>query len=164
MVFNVNIFIGLVIILGLWSLGLSIAVFRMVNHYNKLIGGSTAKTLREVLDGLLIKQARSEEMIGSLQTSIEKLTNDGQLHFQRLGIVRFNPFADTGGNQSFTLALLDGGNNGVIMTSLYARMGNRWYVKMVRAGVGENVELSKEERQAILSAKPVALVSKTRKE
>lgn len=163
MVFNINVFIVIVCIVGLWCLGISIAVVRMISHYNRLIGSSTGRTLREVLDAMLIKQSRSDEMISSVQTSIEQLIRDGRLHFQRLGIVRFNPFADTGGNQSFTLALLDGENNGIIMTSLYARMGNRWYIKMVRGGAGEDVELSKEERQAILSAKPVALISKHEK-
>jgi hypothetical protein len=51
------------------------------------------------------------------------------------------------------MALLDGADNGVVMTSLYGRNGNRWYVKEIHSGKGKNLELSKEEETAIKQAK-----------
>jgi HAMP domain-containing protein len=71
--------------------------------------------------------------------------------FQRVGLVRFNPFEDTGGNQSFALALLDAAGNGWVLSSLHARSGTRVYAKAIREGRGE-AALSEEEAAAIKQA------------
>jgi len=71
--------------------------------------------------------------------------------------VRFNPFSQTGGNQSFSLALLDGNNNGLVISSLHSREGTRIYAKMVKEGEGKGKgkksSFSNEEKEAILKAK-----------
>ena len=54
--------------------------------------------------------------------------------FQRLGLVRYNPFEDTGGNQSFALALLDADGDGWVLSSLHARNGTRIYAKVIAGG------------------------------
>jgi hypothetical protein len=71
--------------------------------------------------------------------------------FQRVGLVRFNPFEDTGGNQSFALALLDADGNGWVLSSLHARNGTRMYAKAVRGGRSDGA-LSEEETAAIKQA------------
>ena len=71
--------------------------------------------------------------------------------FQRVGLVRFNPFEDTGGNQSFALALLDAEGNGWVLSSLHARTGTRVYAKAIRDGRSE-AALSEEETAAIKQA------------
>lgn len=144
------------VLLIFWTFFLSVIVFRMVGHYNRLTEGISAGTLKEILDKLLEAKLYNKKQIQALQEAFVRLTNQEQTHFQRLGIVRFNPFSDTGGSQSFTLALLDGQDNGIIMTSLYARMGNRWYIKHIQNGKGVDVDLSREEQTAIKQAKPVA--------
>lgn len=68
----------------------------------------------------------------------------------KIGLVRFNPFDDIGGDQSFILSLLDNTNSGVIITSLHNRSTTRVYAKPVLNGEGDNVTLSKEEKTAIL--------------
>ncbi len=71
--------------------------------------------------------------------------------FQRVGLVRFNPFEDTGGNQSFALALLDAEGDGWVLSSLHARTGTRVYAKAIRHGRSEGA-LSEEETAAIRQA------------
>jgi len=71
--------------------------------------------------------------------------------FQRVGLVRFNPFEDTGGNQSFALALLDAEGNGWVLSSLHARTGTRVYAKAIRDGRSDGA-LSDEEAAAIKQA------------
>jgi len=127
----------------------------MSAHYNTLTKGVTSKTMQEVLAMLLNKQEINTKEIQRLEKSLAAVELDGKLHLQRIGIVRFNPFSDTGGSQSFTIAILDGKDNGIIMTSLYARTGNRWYIKHIKAGSCTDVELSKEEQSAIKKAQPV---------
>ena len=81
---------------------------------------------------------------GRLETAVPRA-------FQRVGLVRFNPFEDTGGNQSFALALLDADGNGWVLSSLHARTGTRLYAKAVRGGRSDGA-LSDEETEAIKQA------------
>jgi hypothetical protein len=67
---------------------------------------------------------------------------------QRVALVRFNPFDDTGGDQSFALALLDADGDGVVVSSLHNRSGTRFYAKPVRAGRTTHA-LTSEEQQAL---------------
>jgi hypothetical protein len=82
---------------------------------------------------------------------MENLKKDHQFTIQKIGLIRFNPFFEVGGNQSFSLALLDGNNNGVVLTSLYTREGNRIYGKPIKNGKSEYL-LSQEEEAAIAKA------------
>lgn len=156
MVFNdVSFLYIFVVIILIWITILSVVVFRMTAHYNRLTMGITSATLKQVLVELIGKYEKTGRDIQSIYKTIDELSKDGKLHLQRLGIVRFNPFSDTGGSQSFTIAILDGKDNGIIMTSLYARTGNRWYIKHIKLGSSEDVELSKEEQSAIKKARPI---------
>jgi len=87
--------------------------------------------------------------IEDLKKYSEKIDKDGQLHIQKVGLIRFNPFKDTGGDQSFVLALVDGNDTGVVISGLYSRSGTRWYAKKVVSGKGVDYELSDEEKKAI---------------
>jgi len=71
--------------------------------------------------------------------------------FQRVGLVRYNPFEETGGNQSFALALLDAKGDGWVLSSLHARTGTRIYAKTITAGRSDT-NLSEEETAAIRQA------------
>lgn len=131
---------------------LTLLVMRAISHYNRLSTGVTKAGLQEVLDAILrtLQSIRGKTEV--LEKDVRILNKEGALHMQRVGIVRFNPFADTGGAQSFTIAFLNKKNSGVVMTSLYGRSSNRWYVKEVVDGRGANLALSKEEQEAIQSA------------
>ena len=68
-----------------------------------------------------------------------------------MGVVRFNPFADTGGDQSFAIALLDAEGNGLVLSSLHSRADTRIFAKQVQAGRSRH-QLSDEEQDAIRKA------------
>lgn len=144
--------LSILILLSVWVGVLTVLVLRMIGHYNRLTKGVSATGLKSVLDEILDVQMGLKKQGNALTLELGKLAADGQLHIQRIGIVRFNPFADTGGAQSFTMSLLDGQDNGIVITSLYARTGNRWYVKEVQKGTGKDIELSREEQAAIKKA------------
>lgn len=73
-----------------------------------------------------------------------KLFGIAQKSIQKVGILRFNPFGDVGGDQSFSIALLDSKNNGILITSLFSREGTRVYSKKIKEGKSKYF-LSKEE-------------------
>jgi len=88
-----------------------------------------------------------EAVGGRLQTAESK----GQRAIQRVGIVRYNPFEDTGSNQSFVLAILDGHGDGFVLSSLHSRQQTRVFLKQISSGTAETA-LSEEEAEAIRRA------------
>lgn len=156
MVFNSTLLVvGVAAGFAAWLGIISFLLIRMISHYNRLSKGVTKAGLLDTLEAVLGTLQQLKVRSESQEKATRMLEADGALHVQKIGIVRFNPFADTGGAQSFSVALLDGKNSGVVLTSLYARAGNRWYVKEVISGRGKEVALSKEEESAIDKAKHI---------
>ena len=93
-----------------------------------------------------------EKNFEKISEEIENLKKESKFSVQKIGIVRFNPFSEVGGDQSFSIALLDGNDNGVVITSLYAREENRVFGKPIKGGISE-YSLSNEEKEAIEKAK-----------
>lgn len=143
------------VLVTVWLSIVTFVLFRTRKHYNILTAGISKRGLGDVLEEIVKRQKGMGTRVDALEDAARHLSSEGALHISRIGLVRFNPFSDTGGSQSFTLALLDGKNNGLVMTSLYARTGNRWYVKEIYNGKGKGIELSKEESSAIEKAKPL---------
>ncbi|MFA5249502.1 MAG: DUF4446 family protein [Candidatus Paceibacterota bacterium] len=106
----------------------------------------------ENLEQALVIFKNLEDKIGELSARLDKLEKAEQCFFQKLGLVRFNPFKEMGGDQSFSLALLDKNNNGFIITSLSSRQGNRIFAKPLAKGAS-TYQLSEEEKQAVEQAK-----------
>ena len=71
---------------------------------------------------------------------------------EKVKLIRFNPFDDVGGDQSFILVLLNKDDSGLLLTSLHNRTFSRLYAKPIKNGQGDNITLSKEEKSAILKA------------
>lgn len=105
------------------------------------------------MENLLKDVSTTEKDIDYLKSYCDKIQKEGLLHIQKIGLVRFNPFKDTGGDQSFILSLVDGNDTGVIISGLYARSGTRWYAKRVIKGKSSDHELSDEEQKALKEAK-----------
>lgn len=92
-----------------------------------------------------------ERNLGELTELVREMRKKDRGHIQKVGVVRFNPFKDVGGDQSFSIALLNEENSGVIITSLYSREGNRVYAKAIERSQSK-YQLSDEEKEAISRA------------
>ncbi len=146
------------ILLGIiffWLVFLSVIFYNLYNHYRKLTKGITKKDLRSVLEELLKNSEREAIKIDDLVKKIDELQKDNLYNIQKVGLARFNPFSETGGNQSFSLALLDGENSGFVITSLHSREITRIYAKPIKKGKQSSYELSAEEKRAVKSAKRI---------
>lgn len=106
----------------------------------------------ENIEEALVIFKNLEDEIKKLSVRLEKFEKAEPCFFQKLGLVRFNPFKEMGGDQSFSLALLDKENSGFIITSLNSRQGNRIFAKPLDKG-SSSYQLSEEEKQAIEQAK-----------
>lgn len=156
-----NIYVAIIFgaILVLWNAVLTLLFLKFYGYYNRLAADGKRVDLAKILDDLMVKQARAEKTIDEIITKCVKLEKDGALHIQKVGLLRFNPFRDTGGDQSFILALVDAHNTGVIISGLHTRTGTRWYAKHVIHGKGEEYALSQEEEKALKMAKTLPINS-----
>jgi len=114
-----------------------------------------ALTDLDSLEAYLAEQeARLDALSGTSQAHDERMGGAeeiGRRAVQHVGVVRYNPFEDTGSNQSFALAMLDADGNGVIVSSLHSRQQTRVYLKEITGGQSE-AQLSGEETEALRRA------------
>lgn len=107
--------------------------------------------LKKVLEKIFDQEAENRKEISSLGKRINYLEEDSKLHVQKIGLTRFNPFRELGGDHSFSLAILDAEDSGIIITSLHTRDRTRVYMKDIKKGKSSS-ELSVDEEKALSSA------------
>jgi hypothetical protein len=139
----------------IWLLVLSFFLYRAITHYNNLSRGVTKQNLSPLLEKLLSEVDLSRKELVEITRRCDKIEYEGLRYVSRLGLLRFNPFNDTGGDQSFILAMLNNRTDGILLSSLHGRTGTRWYVKKIKGGKGVEHELSAEEKSVIKNAKPI---------
>jgi hypothetical protein len=130
---------------------LLVGVFQLKKKVKIFLKGKKVKDLEEVLSEHLKKIENNEKEIKDISKWNEKLQGICDISINKVGIVRFNPFKDTGGDQSFAIALLDSHNDGLVLSSLFGREGTRIYSKPIEKGLS-SYNLSKEEGEAIKKA------------
>lgn len=118
----------------------------MFNFFKKK--SEQPENLEDILDWI----RKLEKKIEKISQELKNLKKESNFFIKKVGIVRYNPFSEIGGNQSFSIALLNENNDGIIITSLFTREGNRVYGKPIKNGQSEYL-LSKEEKEAIEQAK-----------
>ena len=147
-----SIILGLLGVIFLWLIFITVMFWKMLIHYNKLSAGAGDKGLKSLLEELLSSSHDNKKDIEMLRRYCDRIEKEGHFHIQKVGLLRFNPFKDTGGDQSFILSLVDKNDTGVIISGLYSRSGLRWYAKKVLDGKGTEHELSLEEKEALKEA------------
>jgi HAMP domain-containing protein len=135
--------------LAIW---LAIRLRRLERHYQALTAGTDGGSLEAVLEDHVGQVQQATRRVQELDTLVMRLERNNRTHLQRVGFLRFNPFRDTGGDQSFALALADEGGSGVVISSLHSREVTRVYAKPLVAWQ-TSYQLTDEEREAIKRAK-----------
>ncbi|HUC20480.1 MAG TPA: DUF4446 family protein [Candidatus Polarisedimenticolaceae bacterium] len=126
-----------------------VAVLR--RRFTAALTNTEGDSLEETLAAHLKRVEAAHVHLRQLDEAYKRLAASGSLASQKISIVRFNPFGDTGGDQSFVLAVLDAHNSGYVITSIHGREGTRMYVKPIDYGKSK-YPLSQEEKQALAQA------------
>jgi len=127
-------------------------VRRLERRLNGITRSAEGWSLEAILEGHLDRVLAVDREVDQLAARTAILEAAGRRAFQRAALVRFNPFEETGGNQSFALALLDAEGDGFIINSLHARAGTRVYARTLTGGRAEG-QLSAEEAEALKLAR-----------
>lgn len=115
------------------------------------LGDESGNSLESTLKSHMQRVGEVDQRLIELDGRYQHLIDTSSLASQKISIVRFNPFGDTGGDQSFSLAVLDAHDSGYILTSIHSRTGTRVYVKPIDFG-NSKYTLSTEEKQALSQA------------
>ncbi len=140
--------IAVLVLLLLWNIYLQYNLSKIKKKTRIFFESSEAKDLEEIIYKQIKKTNELDSEIKKLVENNKKIREDLSKCVQKVGVVRFNPFKDVGGNQSFAVALLDSHLNGVTILSLYSRDRVKIYSKPIKEGKSEYA-LSKEEEEAI---------------
>lgn len=147
-----TVILGVLAALLVWLLILSFLYWFALRHYRRLTKEVKGVDLQKILEEYLKWAGENTENINQLSERLDRVRKDGFLHIQRVGLVRFNPFENTGGDQSFALALLNNRGSGIVISSLHGRDMTRMYGKPVKEGKEDGYELSGEEKEAVEKA------------
>lgn len=141
---------ALAVLMGLVTIYLFVQLRRM-RRGQRLLLGADQHDLVEYAVGLLARVEHVESRADHVEQGLQQVTGrlDGVL--QRWALLRYDALDGTGGRQSVSLALLDAGANGLILTAIQDREYARIYIKQVTAGESD-LELSPEETRALEQA------------
>lgn len=147
----------LYVVIGLFVVAIiliimNVIIFKSLNRlekrYKRLMRGSNNKNLEE----LIIKYLDNIDNVKKESEDIKKLYDDLSLRIkyciQKISIIRYRAFEDVGSDLSFSIALLDEKNDGVIITGIYGRDESTTYAKPIDSGMSR-YELSQEEKQVL---------------
>jgi hypothetical protein len=151
--------VTILVVVGIvWVLDLQARLGRLQRRHEKLFAGEAeqdtgmAVALQNLADRLSETNARTERLVARAEQIDATLGHT----VQGVGFVRFRAFQDTGGDQSFALALADGEGNGVIVSALYGRGATRIYAKPIEGWLSSK-PLGEEEEQALTQARQIVV-------
>lgn len=156
------------IIIGLAVIVLILTILVIVNivqmrklkkNYNIFMSGKNAKSLEEVIKTRLSQVDSLLEANELNEKNINLLFRNMKLAYQKMGLVKYDAFQEMGGKLSFSLAMLDGRNNGYIINAMHTREGCYTYIKEIIDG-NSIIVLSKEEQEALKMAMEAKIPAK----
>lgn len=141
--------VGVVLV---WQIILTVLFLQFRGFLSAFTKGISTQDLSTLLAGIGAAMKKLQQQLMGIQSQVAVLEKQSTTYFQKVGFVRYNPFSDTGGDQSFCICLLDNDKHGFVITSLHSREHTRIYAKKITAGVSESMTLSKEEQAALNEA------------
>lgn len=141
--------VALLASLGVW---LASRMRRLERHYASLLRGTYGGTLEAVLDDHMDEFRNAMGCLRDVNERISQLELAARSHVRHVGLLRYNPFRETGGDQSFVLTMADSEGNGAIVTSLHNREATRMYAKPL-SGWKSTYPLTDEEIESLRRAR-----------
>ncbi len=139
----------LIIFLFIWQLILSFVLVYQTGKWSKLLKDGKKLNLANILENIISKQDLFTKKIIKAENELENIKLHTNTYFQKFSLERYNPFESTGGDQSFIVTLLNGQNDGFVISSLHSRAGTRIYAKQISGGRPAVHEFSKEEKEVV---------------
>ncbi|BBH23396.1 hypothetical protein Back11_47410 [Paenibacillus baekrokdamisoli] len=140
-----------VIILSIRSLALGRKLKRLKKSYGEFMNGTGVEGLEPIIIDIKERINGQEESYSKLKHSVEKQNEILKQRKGNVGLLRYNAFGDRGSNLSFSIAIVDDQEDGLVLSGLHSREETFVYAKPVKQGQSE-YSLTPEEKQAIIQA------------
>lgn len=149
---DIAIFLGILLIIEIVLLVLIIVAFSKISKftkkYKKFMQGKNASSLEKDIMALYEDNVFIKTSVEKNRNDIDVLFEKQKYDFQKLGIVKYDAFKEMGGKLSFSIALLDQNNDGLILNSVHSSAGCYSYTKRIKNG-DSDIPLSAEEKKAV---------------
>lgn len=142
----------LVLILLILVIIFSVKLSGTRSQYQRMMAGVEGGNLQEMLLSHIATVDELTKKERELRAETERQDAILQRAITRVGVIRFRAFPDMGGDLSYAVAMLDSHDNGVILSSIFAREDSRSYVKPIENGRCINYALTEEENEALKKA------------
>lgn len=143
------------LILAILALIIATIALALTMQRNKklavFLDNSSGKDIHKTLKDHFKRQKELKQLADRLSFQQETIEILQQKSLQKLGLVRYNPHRNTGGDQSFSLCILDNNDNGILITAIHGRETTRVYSKTIKERSSSH-QLSHEESAALKSA------------
>lgn len=155
---------GTLFFLLIFCIILCIKQRKLKKRYDFFMGANRRPdiSLEEKLNEYLQEVCTVKERYEKLLNIVNDMNENMNFCIQKVGVVRYNPFEEMGGNLCFCVAMLDANNNGVVLNGIHSRTGSYTYAKPIELGVSTYV-LSKEELEALEKAKNNTYIEESKK-
>ena len=144
--------VGVVIILLILIIVNMVQTRKLKKRYNAFMSGKTAKSLE---DTLLKRLDQVDELIAANsanEKNIDELFANMNGTYQKVGLVKYDAFHEMGGKLSFSLAMLNGKDDGFVLNAVHSREGCYTYIKEIVGG-NSIIVLAEEEQEALKMAR-----------
>ncbi len=146
-----NLIFGAVLLLFVLEGAMIFFIWKTNKRITGFFNGKNGKSIEKVLEYEMGKLRKSEEDIKNLALNMKWIEGISRKSVHKVGVIRFNPFRDIGGDQSFSIAMLDYSDSGVVVSSLHSGEGTRVYAKPIIKG-SSKYHLTEEEEEALKKA------------
>lgn len=136
-----------VVILG-WLLFLTFKYKKLLSKAEIIFKEEKPEKLTSLINKYFDKIEKVEDTETDIRNELSRIRKMSETGLHKVGLIRYNPFGSVGGNQSFSLALLNKENNGFVISSIHSREGTRVYSKPITGGDSAH-NLSEEEKKSI---------------
>jgi hypothetical protein len=137
------VFLLFVIIIVLWA-----KLAGMKKNYKRILNGSSSMNVEELLINIQEKLNHQEKQTTGITSKIESIRETIKKMKSKVGIHRYNAFGDSGSDLSFSVAVLDDYEDGILLTGIHSREQTYMYAKPIQNGQSA-YSLSPEEKEAI---------------
>ena len=118
---------------------------------DSLTRGKDTESLEDIIVSYLERVESLEEGEEITRAALNAIKDNLKIAYQKTGLVKYDAFREMSGALSYSLALLDKENNGVLISSMYSREGCYTYAKEIIKGESK-INLSEEEAEALKQA------------
>lgn len=151
--------VAVVIVLLIMTIVNAVQMSKLKKSYKSFMTGKSGKNLEETLIKRLSQIDMLIESNNINEKNIQMLFNNMKMTYQKMGLIKYDAFHEMGGKLSFSLAMLDGKNNGYIINAMHTREGCYTYIKEIVDG-NSIIILSEEEKEALKMAMEATVPTK----